>query len=679
MRFHLRLVFIIITCLLFFSNIYKNEFVFDDPDIILNNKAIQNICDLKSILTTNYWHDKANAGLYRPFVFITYAVDYYLWGKNPVGYHFINIIAHILVCFFVFLILRELKIKEESAFLASVLFAVHPVHTEAVTGIVGRAEVITTMFFCISWFSFFKVYKKVDYNVENIKIIDKYMIISSLSYLLALCTKENSFIFPIIVLMTIIYFESAVCLKKITKSLVLFIPYGLMFSVYMAIRWQVIGSVGPAGTEQFFHSTPVYSIFLTMLRVFAWYLKLLILPTDLVCVYRQWDISTTFFDWRVLLSMSIVIIWLWITFLFFKERKLWQFLSLFILVCLLPVSNIILIGDIMAERFLYLPSIGYCALFVIASTKFSDFSFKTISLTTYKRVLCAFFATVFILMGIGTLKRNAEWKNGIIFWKTTIKDIPYSYSAYYNLAYSFWEKGYKKKAIEVLRRSLRNKPDHAETRKFLGYIYDELGDYDQAIYQYTILLKTNPEVEDGYSNLALTYMKKGMYDKAISTCITGLSQVDRKSSIYHALIRIYINRNDIAKAISAAQDLIAYDPKEIRGYIKLGDCYDALKQFDRSREYYYEALSLDNKNLETLDKIASLFFRQHDYHKALKFWERANKLYPAEEYIWYYKGLCYENLGNIEKAVQSWQMVLNSGSYGHKAADKINQYKTNVK
>jgi len=677
MKFLLNLIFLIFTCLLFYSNIYNNEFVFDDPDIIVNNKAVHDLTDLKAILTTNYWHDKANAGLYRPLIFLTYAIDYFLWGKNPAGYHIINIISHILVCLVFSAILRQFKIRPVAVFIAAVVFAVHPVHTEAVTGIVGRAEVIASLFFCFAWLFFIKGYENAGSKTRSLKISDKYLLASVICYFLSLCSKENSVVFPLIIIVTVLYLEPETSLKKMGKLVIPLIPYCLVFLVYMVIRWKVIGSIGPAGTEQYFYGMSSYHVFLTMLRVFARYLRLLMFPTDLICVYRHWDLSTTIYDWRVLLSMGVVLIWLWSALLFFKEKKLWQFFNLSIFICLLPVSNIIRIGDIMAERFLYLPSAGYCAAFAIVSVKLFEICGEKPITANIKRFFLIYFFIVVIFFGFLTLKRNSQWRNGIVFWKTTIKDISYSYSAYYNLAYSYWEKGYKKKAAQVLRKSLRHKPDHAETRKFLAFIYNELEDYDQAIYQYLILLKTNPHIEDAYSNLALIYMKKKMYDKAVYYCNEGFANVDKKSVIYHALIRIYLNQNDIPKAIDAAQKLIGYDPKDIKGYIRLGDCYDRLKELDKSQYYYIKALSIDNKNLEVLDKTASLFFRRQNYDKALKYWDRAIKLYPGEKYIWYYIGLCQENLGLINDALNSWRKISDTESYAGKVKEKFKRY--NVK
>src|SRR6185295_3627432 len=129
-------------------NSLRNDFVFDDRAVILENRLIAHLANLPVIMASGYW---AGAGddegliryfdvLYRPLVIVTYALNYAVGGRSPVGFHLVNVGLHLLVTCLLYALARQLRLSREAAFLSAALFALHPLHTEAVTYVVGRAE-----------------------------------------------------------------------------------------------------------------------------------------------------------------------------------------------------------------------------------------------------------------------------------------------------------------------------------------------------------------------------------------------------------------------------------------------------------------------------------------------------------------------------------------------------------
>ncbi len=659
MKHFFPLLLTLAAALLFYSNTYNNEFVFDDHDIIVNNKAIRDITDLKTVLTTNYWHDQANAGLYRPFIFMLYAVDYAFWGINPIGYHITNMLFHLLACVFLFAVAGYFVKDSLIQWLSVLLFAVHPVHIEAVTGVVGRAEVVGACFFCLSWLLFLRGYSDKKNGKTNISYV-----VSWLAYFFALASKENTFVLPVVLLISMIFFEKKLNWKN---SVIRIAPYAVFFFLYMYVRFKVIGSVGPQDNEQFFHDTPLFSVFLTMIRVFAFYFKLLLVPTDLLASYRMWQVSTSLLDWRVLAALPVVVCWIYCASLFFFRKKVWQFCLLFMLVTLFPVSNIIPIGDIMAERFLYLPSVGFCILFAIVLINLLNISGQYVSRKAgiiYLLILTLFF-------GVAMLIRNAQWRDGIIFWKTTIKDIPKSYSAYTNLAFSYADRKMYSHALWAVDRALNLNPRPYVAKKLRARLLYETGRHEDVVKQSLDMIETDPAQYDGYDYMALSLMQLKKMDQAVSVCEKGISVVNDRQPLYYTLIRLYFNMNDSQRALQTAKRAIQNNPSDAKAYVKAGECHAALDSPGQAIQYYHKALTVDRYNLEALDKLASLYFSKNEYEKALFYWLRAIKKYPDRKYLWYYIGIAFEKQGNMQMALDSWKKVEHLPEFKERVAKKL--------
>ncbi|RJP56305.1 MAG: tetratricopeptide repeat protein [Candidatus Auribacter fodinae] len=674
MKRFLPIILIIVASLLSYSNIFRNEFVFDDPDVILKNEAIKDITNLKAIVTTNYWHSEANAGLYRPFIFLTYAIDYHFWKDNPVGYHFFNIIGNLGSGIVLYLIFALLLNNPISALLSALLFVIHPLHTEAVTGIVGRAEVYAAFFFFLAWYWYLRGYQKGYFNVAMMQycLFSNYAIGSYIAFFLALCSKENSVVLPVILASSTLVFGREFSVVRSRNILVSLVPYILVFFAYMLIRMSVIGSIGPQGEEQFFHGKPFTTVLFTMSTVFIYYLKLLFLPTGLLGVYRHWPMYASFFDIRVIFSMIILSCAAICSVLYLLQKKTWQFFVFFFVVTLFPVSNLVIrIGDIMAERFLYLPSAGYCALVgFFCSSLLRRYPGK-IRLLLPRRVMLVSVSILFVSLIVLTVARNAVWRNGIVFWHETLKHIPDSFPGYYNLAVAYSEKQQYNRAIQALQKSLDLHPRHHLARRYLAELYYDIGNYEEAIKQNALLLQYQPTEGVVYSNFALCYFKQRKYDQALAVAERGLKHAHDKTPVYHVMMRIYKNENDYENALKTAYKAVEYNPDDIKAYLNMGTYYERMEDFVLAKESFRNVIKRDPKNLEALDKLASIYFKEENYRDAIAIWRNATKWYPSAESFWYYIGLAYDRMDQHELAVKSWRNIKESSEYKKRIQERL--------
>ena len=150
------LAILVALAVIVYANALRNGFALDDIPIVAENPVVRSIGNVGSIFGTNYWsrggtETIGDPTLYRPLTVFTYAIDHAMWGESAAGFHATNIVLHAVTTAVVFLIALELLATLGAAFAAAAIFAVHPIHTEAVTSVIGRAEVLATLFFLLAF------------------------------------------------------------------------------------------------------------------------------------------------------------------------------------------------------------------------------------------------------------------------------------------------------------------------------------------------------------------------------------------------------------------------------------------------------------------------------------------------------------------------------------------------
>src|SRR5438105_3985288 len=167
-----------------YVNSLPNDFVFDDSPIVSSNPAIRAITPIR-FLTSPYWTKQQYAGIYRPFTIFSLSVDYAIWKRWAPGFRFTNLAVHAINGFLVFLLCGSLLGPGPVPLVAMIIYLVHPVHTEAVTSIVGRSELFAACFFLAAWLLFRRGRTAW----------------AAVAFLLALLSKENTIVLPAILML----------------------------------------------------------------------------------------------------------------------------------------------------------------------------------------------------------------------------------------------------------------------------------------------------------------------------------------------------------------------------------------------------------------------------------------------------------------------------------------------
>src|SRR3989344_5188490 len=253
-----------------FGNGIAGDFVFDDVVVVQNRGDLRDPGNFLNLFTSPYYQNMPQMGLYRPFTMATYSLNHNLFGSSPEGFHVVNIVIHALNSFLVFWLVNRFLKSRATAYISSLLFLLHPIHTEAVTSIVGRAELLAFFWSLATIYLFSK----------NDKML------SAVAFLFALMSKEIA-----LMVLPIIFYIDTVLLKTnwrraITNNLFFILP----FILYSFLRYLALGQyfAGEFETTIVSNSLIFVSVperIFTALKVLVLYAEKLILPVHLSADY----------------------------------------------------------------------------------------------------------------------------------------------------------------------------------------------------------------------------------------------------------------------------------------------------------------------------------------------------------------------------------------------------------
>ena len=363
-----QLTLCIITFFIYFNTL-SNEYALDDRAVITENTVTQKgIGGIKELLTNHYYYGQIshNTHIYRPVPSITHALEWQFFKKNPGISHLINILLFLFTVL-VFFQLCTFFFKKYSqglflSFLASLIFAIHPLHTEVVANIKGRDELLSLLFLLLAF-----NYLLQHFNIKGIK----HLLITGLFLLLALFSKESAALYILYLPLILFFFTPLSFSKSIIKSL----PFMLLLPVYFLIIKSVIGW-GKVEDQVIFNVPYLYAsesaAFATKVFVILKYISLFIVPHPLICDYSYNHIPyINFSDYRFWLAFSINICLLVYALVTFKSKNIIAFCILFFYSSIAIVSNLFVqTGVIMAERSAYVGSVAFCIFLAILYHKF---------------------------------------------------------------------------------------------------------------------------------------------------------------------------------------------------------------------------------------------------------------------------------------------------------------------
>ncbi len=574
-----------------YSNVLHAPFVYDDKGTITENEKINSLSESFTNLSNN-----------RYVGFLSFAFNYSVGGVNVFGYHILNNLIHIinaiLVYYFIILIFKTPKMrdsplsKEFIAFSTSFIFIAHPLQTQAVTYITQRFTSLTTMFYLIAAVFYLKARLSSKSNESrqffpNLKFLASYLI-SFISAILAMKTKEIALTLPFAIVMCELYFFGLdnKKLRRFASLLpmlmtLLIIPLGTL--KFKESLGDIAADVDYVSRETANISRTDYLI--SQFRVIITYLRLLFFPVNQNLDY-DYPIYKTIFSFDIFLSLIVILFIIAIAIWTYKRAKLVSFGIAWFFLTLSVESGIIPIRDLINEHRVYLPSIGF---FVTCVAAFD----QTLSSRKIKIGLVVILVSI---LSLCTYSRNNIWRDPQILWEDVIAKAPNNSRAYNNLGVVFKERKEFKRAIEQFEKSLRANRNYTAVYYNLGDVQYRLGNYENAIVYLKQALtgKLDPQLHlDILNKLGRTYSAMGQTKKAIETFEEAIKLFPSSVVLLNNLGVQYVKNNQIDSAIKIFEKAIKIREKKYLldnlalAYTKRGD-------EEKSRLMQQKALELGN-------------------------------------------------------------------------------------
>jgi protein O-mannosyl-transferase len=494
------------------------DFTFDDGTMVARNPAVQDWGNWKLIFFSDYWPE-AHSALYRPVTIFSFALERLLHGAAPSGFHLTNLLLHSAVSAMVFLLATRLIGATWGAALAGILFAVHPVHCEAVSGIVGRAELLSSL---LALGAFWIWAGDSDSNRSSgpRPALLKGMFL----YLLALGAKENVIILPGVLFLWEISRARAGAgraqIGHVVRSARLwgFIAVTLAF---LTVRSMALGGIqaslspAPSFVENPLEREPAAIRILSALSNQWHALALHIIPRPLIADY-SFETLPVVQSWLNLKAAGMLLFAGGSLALWAMRHRIAAVLTLvpsWYLLAVLPTSNIpMAIGTIFAERLLYFPSVAFCigvgALASAALGREATMGKIPVS-RAGKAILCC---SLLVVLGFSalTLARNPVWRDDLALFTDTVNKTPRNVKARLWLGDSLVRSGDLRAAISQYRAALEIHPAYAPAAANLVVPLKGLGRLQEAIDagERARALFGNENAGLLY-NLALTYLEAG--------------------------------------------------------------------------------------------------------------------------------------------------------------------------
>ena len=642
-----KVVFFVISMTILLLLIYGNSFncswQFDDePNITLNKNihlkdfAWQNI---KKALFSN----PGSQFPYRPVACLTFAVNHYFGGESVVGYHITNLLIHWLSSIFLFVFIYHIlnlpKLKPKYgpssyglALLATTLWAINPVQVQAVTYIVQRMASLAGLFFVMSMYFYSKGRTS---RFPNRSVV--FFGFCFLSFVMAVSSKENALILPIILFVyeiMILQKDSFGFIKNNLNIVLIVIGFALLLAFgFLYFRQGNIFSIFEA-----YNSRPFTfgERLLTQPRVIFFYIFLLLYPiTDLLNIAHYCELSKSLIQpistlYAIFGILMLVIISVWLS----KKRPIVAFGILFFLLAHVIESSIIPL-EIAYEHRNYVPSMFFFLVFMIL---FYSLVKKFENKRAMQSILLLFLTLYMVALGHATHLRNLDWKTPMSLWTNSLEKSPEIFRPYHNLANQYQKSGQYNKAIQLYNQALSANANNRYSEKHIAYynlgiIYSQLEKYDKAITYYKRALALNARYSSSHNNLAMAYRKTGKPDLARHHLFKALKLSPGDPSVNLNIGYQYLKENKPHKAIRHLKIASLDEKSHVNALLYQGIAYKNMGLLGKSAMKLEKASKKAPRIINLHLHLAEVYQREGLHDRARKKARAAFALMSNEEIL----------------------------------------------
>ena len=548
-----------------YSSSMRNEFVWDDRNFIIESPYVHDFSRWRELFTHNVgFSGGARNNFYRPVYSLLNAANFLAGGGQPFAFHLTNAFLHAacaaLVMTLFFLVARDALV----AFAAALLFAVHPVQTQAVAYIAGRADPLYSLFALLSMVLF------TAYRRNRSKKWTYFLSLSA--FALALLSKEAAALTPFYIAL-IAYADREAGRSPERSRLADLMPFFLLLGFYVVMRLTVLDLSKAAHSGLVVPPTAFYARAITACKAVFMYFRFLFYPVGFQ-METYLPTARSIAEGASLAAVTGVAVLAGLVYYASKRDKLVFFGLAWYFMGLLPVLNLFPMNANMAVHWLYLPSAGFFFALSLILRRFTDALMSGRGAALRVPVFLAAVLAAGAVLGGLTWRKNAEWRDEETLYKHVLL---YSRTprVYVNLGNIYTRKGDFDNAVKYYMLAKEIAPAQTEIYVNLGYVYIAKRDYPKAEEVLRQAVTISPRHANAHFNLGVTYANMGRFREALLEIEKTLELNPNHTAALNTRGKIYLKQGEAVRAREAFMKSLAVDAgqDDIRKIVETLDSY----------------------------------------------------------------------------------------------------------
>ena len=631
---------IVVLTVLAYIPVLRCGFVYDDHELITENQMIQASDGLY-----RFWFTSESAD-YRPLAWSLWWGEWRLWDGRPLGYHVVNVLLHAVNAVLVWAILRQLKIP--GAWLAAMVFAIHPVIVATVGWISEQKNTLSMLFYALA----ILLYLRFDEEERLPETSGRswcWYGSSLVAFFLALLSKTAVVMLPVVLLGCVWWRHGRVRGRDWLCS----VPYfaaSLVLSLVTIVQHQ-------RALPESFQRPEGFMARLLMAGWVPWfYLYKALLPMGLTVIYPKWGTDPTrlvFYVPGMVLLGVLVILW--------QKRATWGRPLLFglgyFLVMLFPVMGFFDQGfyycTLVADHWQYYSIIGVIALAVAAAQRVGD---RIGEQRRYLGMVAG--VAVLVALGVATWKRVGVYTDEETLWRDNAAKNPNAWAAHNNLGAALQRVGQSQEAIFHYEEALRIKPDLAMVHNNFGIVLGQAGKIDDAIRHYEQALRIKPDYDDAHYNLGNALRQEGKTKEAIEHYEEALRIKRDYAEVHYNLGVTLWEAGRLQDAIDHYEQALRFKPGLAEAHNSFGIALERLGRATEAIGHWEQALRIKPDYAEVHGNWGVALERAGRIQEAINHYEEALRLKPQFAEAQYNLGGALVRLGQVPEAIGHWEQAL---------------------
>ncbi len=588
----LHLLIVAVASLALYAGALDAGFTFDDQRLVVNNAATRTL-DLA---------DLGSGWGRRQVRLLSFKVDYALFGLAPRGYHVHSLLWHLLSVSLLYLAVRRLTGRGLFALPVALLFAAHPIHVEAVANVSNRKELLCMAFSLLAALGYCRSLGSAGARRWA------WLGASFLAWLLALFSKQVAIVLPLSLAVYELLFLPAER-RFLTRSLPLALGGALAGGVGLVLYLVSTLDLGDLDSiltmEGFQEEASGFEIALTSARTFWGHLRLLAWPVDL-CPDYVMGLSRSLLEPATLLAWLGLAAWAGLAVACWRRAPLLSFALSWVFIHWLPVSNLMPTAYLLADRYMYIPSAGFCLLLVCVGDALRE---RVLRARPRLATPLAAGAAVLLLgaWSLQTVSYTARWSDERTLWSYAVQCNPRSARGWNGLGFEELQVGNHHKALAHFNRALEFEPRFPAPYVNRATALLRAGDLDGAVRAIDLVVERWPENADAFYNRGNIRLARGEARLAVADYSRAIELLDSVSAFFHNRASAYMELEEFELAVADLERAIELDPRSAMSHFNLGLCFGHLGDVPRSLASHQTAARLGHEPArQVIEKLRAL-------------------------------------------------------------------------